>query len=68
MNYLNSKQVDKFHRDGFLIIKNTFTKEECDELKKTLMVEIKKGKDILEKSQTKSNDKINYDNTLIIMK
>lgn len=61
MNYLNSKQVDKFHRDGFLIINNTFTKEECDELKKTLIVEIKKGKNILEKSPTKSNDKINYD-------
>ena len=50
MNYLNSGQIEKYQKNGFLIVKNVFSIKECDELKQELIQEIKKGKDILKKS------------------
>ena len=58
MNYLSLKQIKKYHKDGFLIVRNVFTKKECHELKKTLIKEIDKGTNILKKSLIRSEKKI----------
>ena len=58
MKILNSKQIEKYHKDGFLVVKNVFTREECNNFKKVLLEEIKKGKDILQKSLNKPKDVI----------
>ena len=58
MKLLNSKQIEKYHKDGFLVVKNVFTREECNNFKKILIKEIEKGKDILQKSLNKPEDVI----------
>ena len=60
MDYLNTQQIEKFRKDGFLVIKNVFTKKECDELKQTLMQEITKGKLALKNTVNNLKDKIDY--------
>ena len=60
MDYLNTQQIEQFRRDGFLIIKNVFTKKECDELKQTLMQETTKGKLALKNTVNNLKDKIDY--------
>lgn len=60
MNGLNSGQVEKFHKDGFIIVKNIFSEKECAHLKKTLFEEIKKGEDALQKSPDEPKDSINF--------
>ena len=59
MNYLSFKQIEKYHKDGFLIVRNVFTRKECNELKKVLIEEINKGKNILKKSLDAPEEKIN---------
>ena len=49
MKYLNPKEIKNYHEDGFLVVRNIFTKNECADLKKTLIDEIHKGKDIYKK-------------------
>ena len=60
MNYLNSGQIEKYKKNGFLIVKNVFSIKECDELKQELIQEIKKGKDILKKSSTEATKDVDY--------
>jgi len=50
MNFLDQNQIDKYHKDGFLIIRNVLSENECEDLKKVLKEEIRKGKDSLQKS------------------
>ena len=59
MNYLSLKQIEKYHKDGFLIVRNVFTRKECNELKEVLIEEINKGKNILKKSLDAPEEKIN---------
>ena len=49
MNYLSLRQIEKYYKDGFLIVRNVFTRKECNELRKVLIEEIDKGKNILKK-------------------
>lgn len=58
MDYLSSSQIEKYHNDGFLIVRNIFTREECDELRSVLIEEIEKGKNMLKKSLAASQKKI----------
>ena len=60
MNYLNSGQIEKYKKNGFLIVKNVFSIKECDELKQVLIHEIKKGKDIFKKSSTEATKDVDY--------
>ena len=60
MNYLNSGQIEKYQKNGFLIVKNVFSIKECDELKQVLIHEIKKGKDIFKKSSTEATKDVDY--------
>jgi len=53
MNYLTSKQIKKYHKDGFLVAKSIFTKKECDAFKKILANEINKGKKIYQRYKKK---------------
>ena len=58
MQRLNLKQIERYHEDGFLVVRNFFTIEECDKLKKILIEEISKGQDILKKTPSETIDKI----------
>ena len=49
------KQIEKYHKDGFLVVKNVFTREECNNFKKILIEEIEKGKDALQKHKHTRN-------------
>ena len=40
MKYLSLKQIEKYHKDGFLHVKKVFTKKECSNLKKIIQYEI----------------------------
>ena len=40
---MNSKQVNNYYKNGFLIVKNVFTKNECNKFKNILKNEIVKG-------------------------
>ena len=53
MNYLTSKQIKKYHKDGFLVVRSIFTKKECDAFKKILANEINKGKKIYQRYKKK---------------
>ena len=54
MNDLNPSQLEKFSKDGFVIVRNIFSKEECSHFKKILLEELDKGKDALKNSPKKS--------------
>ena len=58
LEHLNLKQIERYQKDGFLVVRNFFTREECDELKKILIEEISKGQDILQKTPRETIDKI----------
>ena len=58
MDYLSSKQIEKYHKDGFLIIKNVFTSKECNVLRTALIEEIDRGKNILKKILSSPEKKI----------
>ena len=51
MNYLTSKQIKKYHKVGFLVVRSIFTKKECDAFKKILANEINKRKKIYQRYQ-----------------
>ena len=61
MNYLNPKQIEEYHENGFLVVKNIFSEKECSEIKKELIKEIKKGKEDLKNSSSEVNEKVNFD-------
>ena len=61
MNFLEPNQIEKYHNDGFLVIRNVLSENECDDLKKNLKEEIQKGKDSLKKSSGKKKDHKEYD-------
>ena len=60
MDYLSLKQIEKYHRDGFLTVKSVFSRKECGELKIELLKEINKGEKILKKSSTKAIKEVDY--------
>lgn len=60
MNFLDSKQINKYHNDGFLVIRNVLSENECDDLKKILKEEIQKGKDNFNKSLQEPKKTIDY--------
>jgi ectoine hydroxylase-related dioxygenase (phytanoyl-CoA dioxygenase family) len=60
MKYLNSKQIEEYHENGFLHVKKLFTKKECANLKIILKQEINKGKEIYKKFKRKNNKDITY--------
>ena len=53
MKFLNTKQIHQYKKDGFLLIKNVFPKHICNEYKKLLIKEIRKGKKIWKKYANK---------------
>ena len=56
---LNLKQVEKYRKDGFLVLRNIFTRKECDKLKKILIKEINTGQEKLQKSSRQTIEKRN---------
>ena len=60
MTYLTSKQIKKYHKDGFLVAKSIFTKKECDAFKKILANEINKGKKIYQRYKKKNIEQTLY--------
>ena len=60
MNFLESNQIEKYHNDGFLVIRNVLSENECDDLKKNLKEEIQKGKDSLKKSIQEPKIQVDY--------
>ena len=60
MKYISSKQIEKYHKDGFLHVKRIFTEKECYNLKKILRQEINKGKEIYKKFKRKNKKETTY--------
>ena len=60
MKYLSLKQIEKYHKDGFLHVKKVFTKKECSNLKKIIQYEISKGKKIYKKFKGKNKKETTY--------
>lgn len=66
MKYISSKQIEKYHKDGFLHVKRIFTEKECYNLKKILRQEINKGKEIYKKFKRKNKKETTYDKNKLV--
>ena len=53
MNYLTTKQINNYNKNGFILVRKVLPNSMCDLYKKILIKEIKKGEKIYQKSKNK---------------